>query len=1099
MNGKKRTQGEMMRGEDDDDEEVEIMPGTVKSVRLQNFMCHENLHVELGPRINFITGENGSGKSAVLTALTLALGTSARKTNRTSKDGVKGLIRTGQPSAKIIVELRNEGSDAFEPDKFGDVIIIEKNIVSTGASTMKMKTRHGPGASEKKEATVYTKSEDLARMCDHLNLNCDNPICVMTQDGSREFLNSGKDRDKYNFYMKATLLESIFSELSASKDKLHQMSERLKQEEAKIPAMESEVASLETEMANFTLANDLKKKVALCRKLLPWSGIADMKAKIQLRMEKIEACNKEVQECDARIVSSNTKKEKYEDEIKEYSEKVESLTNEEIGQALQRKIEYKDSMDTAERHMISAKRALDGAEANVKDKKKERDNQKRLLETEKERAVSATQNVSGQNDAALIAAKAKYEKAYEEKEAFERAVKEVNDRVSEAEYECKNISNRIYGAEQSVNQQQQTIKRLENVSKNANNRFGEWVPKLLDVIKKNEKKFSRPPIGPVGANVQLKQSKWGLCVEECCGREFEKFLVHSPEDVSVLQKIAKDANCKVPVIGCMNFDAPRYNTKENSPDGSLLTVLDVLEFTNNAVFNYLVDKAQIERVILCTEEKQATTIVHHKFGEPKHPKSKNVAYALTLAMRSYKQTGGTQQANAFRRQVLDAPVRLSTDTAAQINQAKTRLVEIQTELKDAKKAMEAKRKALSDAKAEVPKIESKRLTIAQNVRTALDDYKNKKQEAQEAVQDVAEVDLEELEHELEEKEKALKESEDEKRILMEDHKQKKDDYVAKKAALDSFIDNQTGLQGQLDDCQTKIDGCRKKINDTEKNIEKFSHIKEEKLKERAELVDALDQEKAELVEGEAAVLRDAYDEHGKLIGLLTFEEAETYKAEFDIHKGIEAADKYVESLKAKIARENDAQERPFEEVRDLLDEAKAKLNKTKRTLKYATDPKNALKAMVKKRRKACQQASEYTKKEVSGAFGFHLSKKAGCGGILEVDDVNRTLTMNVQMKNKAVTSVAGLSGGEKSFTTLALTLAMGELSEAPFRAMDEFDVFMDEVARKVSMDSLLEFARGDEEASRQFILITPQNISGIDAKAKDIHVFQMRAPRPQKA
>ena len=238
MSGKKRTQGEMMQGEDDDEEEVEIMPGTVKSVRLQNFMCHENLHVELGPRINFITGENGSGKSAVLTALTLALGTSARKTNRTSKDGVKGLIRTGQPSAKIIVELRNEGSDAFEPDKFGDVIIIEKNIVSTGASTMKMKTRHGPGASEKKEATVYTKSEDLARMCDHLNLNCDNPICVMTQDGSREFLNSGRDRDKYNFYMKATLLESIFSELSASRDKLHQMNERLKQEEAKIPAME---------------------------------------------------------------------------------------------------------------------------------------------------------------------------------------------------------------------------------------------------------------------------------------------------------------------------------------------------------------------------------------------------------------------------------------------------------------------------------------------------------------------------------------------------------------------------------------------------------------------------------------------------------------------------------------------------------------------------------------------------------------------------------------------------------------------------------------------------------------------------------------------
>ena len=46
----------------------------------------------------------------------------------------------------------------------------------------------------------------------------------------------------------------------------------------------------------------------------------------------------------------------------------------------------------------------------------------------------------------------------------------------------------------------------------------------------------------------------------------------------------------------------------------------------------------------------------------------------------------------------------------------------------------------------------------------LDDYNNKKEEAQEAVQDVAEVDLEELERELAEKEKALEESEEETRF-----------------------------------------------------------------------------------------------------------------------------------------------------------------------------------------------------------------------------------------------------------------------------------------------------------------------------------------------
>ena len=59
-----------------------------------NFMCHSFLHVELGPLINFIVGHNGSGKSAVLTALTISLGAKASATNRAGK--LKSFIKEGQ-------------------------------------------------------------------------------------------------------------------------------------------------------------------------------------------------------------------------------------------------------------------------------------------------------------------------------------------------------------------------------------------------------------------------------------------------------------------------------------------------------------------------------------------------------------------------------------------------------------------------------------------------------------------------------------------------------------------------------------------------------------------------------------------------------------------------------------------------------------------------------------------------------------------------------------------------------------------------------------------------------------------------------------------
>jgi AAA15 family ATPase/GTPase len=48
--------------------------GAVKSLELRDFMNHEHLTAKFGRNVNFIVGVNGSGKSAILTGLTLVLG-----------------------------------------------------------------------------------------------------------------------------------------------------------------------------------------------------------------------------------------------------------------------------------------------------------------------------------------------------------------------------------------------------------------------------------------------------------------------------------------------------------------------------------------------------------------------------------------------------------------------------------------------------------------------------------------------------------------------------------------------------------------------------------------------------------------------------------------------------------------------------------------------------------------------------------------------------------------------------------------------------------------------------------------------------------------
>lgn len=68
--------------------------GILERVECYNFMCHDHFSVELGPLINFIVGKNGSGKSAILTAITLCLGGKASATNR--GQNLKSFVKEGR-------------------------------------------------------------------------------------------------------------------------------------------------------------------------------------------------------------------------------------------------------------------------------------------------------------------------------------------------------------------------------------------------------------------------------------------------------------------------------------------------------------------------------------------------------------------------------------------------------------------------------------------------------------------------------------------------------------------------------------------------------------------------------------------------------------------------------------------------------------------------------------------------------------------------------------------------------------------------------------------------------------------------------------------
>lgn len=84
------------------------------------------------------------------------------------------------------------------------------------------------------------------------------------------------------------------------------------------------------------------------------------------------------------------------------------------------------------------------------------------------------------------------------------------------------------------------------------------------------------------------------------------------------------------------------------------------------------------------------------------------------------------------------------------------------------------------------------------------------------------------------------------------------------------------------------------------------------------------------------------------------------------------------------------------------------------------------------------------------------------------------------------------SGGERSYTTMCLLVALGETLETPFRILDEFDVFLDTEARKLTIKLLIHIAKRMEH--RQFIFITPQDLTGVTPDPK-LKILKLNPPQ----
>ena len=187
-----------------EDAEDSSSAGLIKEIYCENFMCHKKLEIKLGRRINFINGANGSGKSAILAAMQICLGASAKQTHRGNKLG--DLVREGSDAtAEVVVKLVNEGTDAFRHETYGDTIGIRRRFGRKGGGKLDMLNEN--------DEKVTSDRKELRSLLDSLKISVDNPVCVLDQENSKHFIR-GKAKDKYKFFLRATEIEEVMNRIT---------------------------------------------------------------------------------------------------------------------------------------------------------------------------------------------------------------------------------------------------------------------------------------------------------------------------------------------------------------------------------------------------------------------------------------------------------------------------------------------------------------------------------------------------------------------------------------------------------------------------------------------------------------------------------------------------------------------------------------------------------------------------------------------------------------------------------------------------------------------------------------------------------------------
>uniref|UniRef100_A0A9J7YLP0 Structural maintenance of chromosomes protein 6 n=1 Tax=Cyprinus carpio carpio TaxID=630221 RepID=A0A9J7YLP0_CYPCA len=949
--------------------------GIIESISLKNFMCHSMLGpFAFGPNVNFVVGNNGSGKSAVLTALIVALGGKALTTNRGSS--LKGFVKEGESSADVSITLRNRGRDAYKPEVFGQSITVDLRISSEGIRTYKLRSKTGH--------LVSSKKEELISILDHFNIQVDNPVSILTQEMSKHFLHSKGEGDKYKFFMKATQLDQMKEDYSyIMKTKTMTQNTTLQELKRKYHEKEERYKSLAS-------LDEMQKKLDELKNQMAW-------ALVRNHCQRNMSCD-----CMAQIKMNTT---------------ILSFPNQILSLSYYRIIFLQDQLEGVTQRMQQLQPQC--AELKSRAQARNRDlkaaevpsrfscfhlNSDRIIHKKKSSLIKIGKKkkkhfTSGPKLLGLLDLKCATKMSlflililfFDPSHFVYLAIFLF---FSFCSLEKQDLL-------RALESKRRDLAAMESSRDNRLCRFGEHMPALLRAIDEADQRglFRKKPVGPLGFCIRLRDPELGLAVECCLKALMLAFCCDNHADERELQRIMSRhfQQGRRPQIIVSKFTNTVYDVRGRAVDhDDYPTVLKALEIENPVVANCLIDMRGIETILLIKNAKDARRVMQSEA----RPRNCREAFTREGDQVYYNRYYSSEQNRALY---------LSGDVEEEIRFENMKCIfEMSGFFSECCRKLQAE------------------LTELQNV-----------EEPQ---------------------------SEDLKPLVTNRFTHYKDKCFSGFLCL-----------------------ILEQLSNSDEELARSKHHKkhyEEKRKAHVDMIETLK--------------KNLYEKDQLLQVASIAKAAEICPERLDVRRTAKSLDSEISRLRHKLNTQQDQQGQRDTIVRQFH-EAKENFNNIARQVKGLEAFIRQLTEIMNTRHYVYSELRMYLSVRCKYYFDSMLSQR-GYIGKMTFDHKNETLSISVQPGEGGKASLSdmrSLSGGERSFSTVCFVLSLWAIAEAPFRALDEFDVYMDMVNRRISMDMMLKIAAS--QRYRQFIFLTPQSMSSLPDN-RLIHILRLSDPdRSQSA